>query len=106
MYRFLATPGAEVTNLAFASDDVDCLSCTLSTEGHVPYLHKTNEFIVAYVNAGARIHLYSFLNRLQENAIYCDTDTVIFIQPWGNRGLSQQGTSWGICNLNSNTKNL
>ena len=27
------------------------------------------------------MHLYGFLDRLQENAIYCDTDSVIFIQP-------------------------
>jgi len=49
----------------------------------VPYLPHTNEVIGAYVTAGARIHLYSFLDRLQENAIYCDTDWVIFIQPSG-----------------------
>jgi len=49
----------------------------------VPKLPHTNEVIGAYVTAGARIHLYSFLDRLQENAIYCDTDSVIFIQPSG-----------------------
>jgi len=41
----------------------------------------TNEVIGAYITAGARIHLYRFLDRLQKNAIYCDTDSVIFIQP-------------------------
>jgi len=35
----------------------------------------------AYVTAGARIHLYGFLDKLQEKAIYRDTDSVIFIQP-------------------------
>jgi hypothetical protein len=39
--------------------------------------------IGTYVTAGARIHLRSFLERLQENAIYFDTDSVIFIQPIG-----------------------
>ena len=43
----------------------------------------TNEVIGAYVTAGARIHLYGFLDQLQEKAIYCDTDSVIFIQPSG-----------------------
>ena len=83
MYRFLATPGVEVTNLAFASDDVVWLSWKLSAEENVPYLTHTNEVIRAYVTAGARIHLYSFVDRLQEYAIYCDTDSVIFIQPSG-----------------------
>jgi hypothetical protein len=25
--------------------------------------------------------IYGFLDRLQDNAIYCDTDSVLFIQP-------------------------
>jgi hypothetical protein len=79
LYRFLATPGVEVTNLAFASDDVEWLSWKVTAEDNVPHLPNTNEVIGAYVTAGARIHLYSFLDRLQENAIYCDTDSVIFI---------------------------
>jgi hypothetical protein len=83
LYRFLATPGVEVTNLAFASDDVVCLSWKMSAEENVPYLRHTNEIIGAYVTAGARIHLYRFLDRLQENAIFCDTDSVIFTQPIG-----------------------
>jgi len=49
----------------------------------VPYLPDTNEVIGAYVTAGARIHLYSFLDRLQENANFCNPDSVIFIQPSG-----------------------
>ena len=57
------------------------LSWKLSAEEIVTYVTHTNEAIGAYVTAGARIHLYSFLDRQQENAIYCDTDSVIFIQP-------------------------
>ena len=47
----------------------------------MPNLTHTNEVIGAYVTAGARIHLYNFLDRLQENAINFNTDSVIFIQP-------------------------
>jgi len=47
----------------------------------VPSLRHTNDVIGAYVTAGARIHLYGFLDRLQEKAIYCDTDSLIFIEP-------------------------
>jgi hypothetical protein len=81
MYRFLATPGVEVTNLAFATNDVVRLSWKLSAEEYVPYLTHTNVVIGDYVTADARIHLYSFLDRLQENEIYCNTDSFIFIQP-------------------------
>ena len=79
LYRFLATPGVEVSNRAFASDDVVWLSWKVFAEENVPNLPHTIEVIGTYVTAGARIHLYSFLDRLQENVIYCDTDSVIFI---------------------------
>ena len=67
--------------MAFAGDEVFCLSWKLSAEKCVPNLPQTNEVVGAYVTACARIYLYSDLNRIQENAIYCDTDSVIFIQP-------------------------
>jgi len=81
LYSFLATHGIEVTNLAFASDDVVLISWKNSAEEHVPNLRHTNEDIGAYVNVGARIHLFRYLDRLGEKAIYCDTDSVIYIQP-------------------------
>jgi len=52
--RFLANPGVEVTNLAFASDDVVWLSLKLSKEENVPKAHYTNEVFGAYIIAGAR----------------------------------------------------
>jgi len=75
------TPGVEVQNMLFANDDVVWISWQNSADERVPSLRHTNEVICAYVTAGARIHLYSFLERLQEKAIYTDTDSVIFIQP-------------------------
>jgi len=80
LYSFLATPGIEVTNLAFASDDVVWISWKHAAEEHVTNLRHTNEVIGAYVTTGARIHLYRYLDRLGERAIYCDTDSVIYIQ--------------------------
>ena len=78
-YRFLATPGVEVTNLALARDDVAWLSWKISAEERVPILRQTNYVIGAYGTAGARIYLYGYLDRLRENAIYCGTDSVIYI---------------------------
>ena len=95
MYGFLATPGVEVMNLAFASDDVVCTSWKYGAEEDVPNLRHTNEVIGAYVTAGARIHLYRYLNRLQENAIYCDTDSVIHIQPRDGPHLIETGDILG-----------
>ena len=47
------------------------------------YLPQTNEVLGANVTARGRIHLYSFLDQMQENAIYCDNDSVLFIKPRG-----------------------
>jgi len=57
----------------------------------VPILRHTNEVNSAYVTTGARIHLYRYLDRLGENAIYCDTDSVIYIQPRDDTGLIETG---------------
>jgi hypothetical protein len=74
LYRFLVTPGIEVLNMMFASDDV-WVSWHFFSEEHVPSLRHTNEVIGAFVTAGARILIYSYLNRLQDKTIYCDTDS-------------------------------
>jgi len=81
LYRFPVTPDDEVQNMLFANDDVVWISLQYSANERVPILRHTNEVICAYVTAGARIHLYAFLDKLQEKAIYCKTDSVIFLQP-------------------------
>jgi len=95
LYKFLSVPGNEVTNLAFANDDVVWISWKHSAEKHVPNLRHTNEVIGAYVTAGARMHLYRYLERLGERAIYCDTDSVIYIQPKEEPNLVETGYKLG-----------
>jgi len=52
LYRFLSTPGIEVTSLLFASDHVVLLSWHYAEEEHIPNLRHTNEVIGAYVTTG------------------------------------------------------
>jgi hypothetical protein len=66
--------------MMFASDDV-WISWQFSSEERAPSLRHFNEVMGAFVTAGARIHLYSYLDRLQKKAIYFDTDSVLHIQP-------------------------
>ena len=47
----------------------------------MPIRRHTNEVIEVYVTTGARMHLYRYLDRVGENAMYCDPDSVIYIQP-------------------------
>jgi hypothetical protein len=55
----------------FANDNVVWASWRYTEEENIPNLRHTNEGIGAYVTAGARLHLYSYL----------DTDSVLFVQP-------------------------
>jgi len=82
-------------NLAFASGDVVYISWKRGVEEDVPNLRHSNDVIGAYVTAGVRIHHYRYLGRLRENAMYCDTDSVIYIQPRGEPPLIETGTNWG-----------
>jgi len=95
LYRFPVTPGVEVQNMLFASDDVVWILWQYSADERVPSLRHTNEVIGAYITAGARIHLYGFLDKLQEKAIYTDTDSVIFKQPRNEPDLIEKGDNLG-----------
>jgi hypothetical protein len=95
LYGFLVMPGIEVLNLMFTSDDVVWISWQYSSEELVPSLRHTNEFIGAFVTADARIHLYSYLDRLQDKAYYCDTDNVIYVQPKDEHPLDETGDKLG-----------
>jgi len=92
LYSFLAKPGIEVTNLTFARDDVVYMSWKHAAGEYAPSLRHTIEVLGAYFTAGARIHLYRYFDRLGENAIYCDTDSLIYIQPRDETKLIETGT--------------
>jgi hypothetical protein len=62
LYRFLATPGIEVATLLFAGDSVSWILWRHAEETHVPNLRHTNEVIASCVTAGARLHLYPYLD--------------------------------------------
>jgi hypothetical protein len=91
LYRFLSKPEIVLANLVLANDTVFWVSCPLNSEGKVKSLSHTNEVIWFYVTAGAKIHLCSYLDRLQNGAMYCDIDSVLYVQPNGWPGLVETG---------------
>ena len=95
LYRFLATPGIEVINLMFANDDDVWVSLRFIAEERVPSLRHTNDAIGADVTAGARINLYRYLDRFQQKAFYCDTDSIIFFQQRDEPELVETGDKLG-----------
>ena len=80
LYRFLATPGTDVVNLLFVNDHVVWVSWKYAGEERIQNLQHTNEVVGSFVTAGARIHLYAYLDKFQDRAIYTDTGSVIYIQ--------------------------
>jgi hypothetical protein len=80
LYKFVATPGDEVTHLLFANDDVVWVTWRVSEEEKIPSLRHTNEVIGAYVTTGAQLKLYSYLDTLGVRALYCDIDSVIYVE--------------------------
>jgi hypothetical protein len=67
--KFLATPGIEIINLMFASDEFGLASWRFHAEENIPSLRHTNEVMGTYVTTGARMHLYKYLDRLEESDI-------------------------------------
>jgi len=80
LYMFLVTIGFDVSNLLFARDRVICVSWKYAEEERIPNLRHTNEVVWSFVTEGASLHIYAFLDKFQDRAIYTDTDNVIYIQ--------------------------
>ena len=78
-YELLTRPGTEVTSLIFPNNEVAWVSWKFS-ENNVPTGKKVNVAVATYVTVQARLKLYEYLNKLGESVLYCDTDSVIYIQ--------------------------
>ena len=95
LYKFLATPDVEIPGLLFVGDHAVWISWQHSDERHAPTLKHANDVIASYVTTGARKHLYSYLDKLQDKALYCDTDSVVYIQLRGEPRLVETGDCLG-----------
>lgn len=76
--KMFTNPNIEVHSMFSLSSDTVLLTYrdrkeAIWNEGY------SNIAIAAYVTAHARIKLYSYLNKLKEDVLYFDTDSVIFI---------------------------
>ena len=79
LYELLTIPGTDVTNLIFPNDDVVWVSWKHS-EDNIAAGENVNVAVAAYVTIQARLKLYEYLCELGECVLYCDSDSVIFIQ--------------------------
>ena len=58
-------------------------------------LRHTNDAIDNFVTAGGRMKLYTYLDILQQRALYADTGSVIYIQPRDGAAMVETGDRLG-----------
>ena len=95
LYRFMATPGNEVASLLFIGDADYWISWRHANETHAPVLRHTNDVIACFVTVGGRMKLYTYLDILQQRALYADTDSVIYNQPRVGAAMVETGYHLG-----------
>jgi hypothetical protein len=78
-YELLTSPGTEVTNLIFPNDDVAWVLWKCFEE-NVAAGKNVNVAVAAYVTTQALLKLYEYLSKLGESDLYCDTDSVVYVQ--------------------------
>jgi hypothetical protein len=81
--------------MQFASDSVMWIAWRYADQDNVPNLPHTNDEIGSFVTAGARIHLNGYLERLGKRALYCVTNSVIFVQHKNEHALVETGDRLG-----------
>jgi hypothetical protein len=75
----LKSPGIDVCNLIFPNEDVAWVSWKYS-EDNVAAGKNIYKAVSAYVTTQSRLKLYRYLIKLGQSVLYCDTDSVIYIQ--------------------------
>ena len=76
-FDLLTSDQQEVTDINFVSEDMIELRWKYK-EDFVETSARINVIIAAYTTAQARLKLYSYLELLQDRALYADTDSIIF----------------------------
>ena len=77
LYKILDDDTLEVQNIRFCTDDVLEVVYVNKDECIVPN-NRTNVFVAAFTTCWARLKLYSYLEKLGDQVLYYDTDSVIY----------------------------
>ena len=77
LYKILTDSANDLQTLRICTDDVLEVVYRQTEDNDLPS-DKTNIFIAAFTTYWARLKLYSYLERLGEQVLYYDTDSVIY----------------------------
>lgn len=77
-FQLISDPRKDVKDFHIISDDIIQLEY-LDDPSFIPMDFKTNIFLATFTTCWARIKLYELLDLTQEQALYVDTDSIIFV---------------------------
>ena len=88
LHRIIEEAGNNIHDIRICSDDIVEVDISKVEEEVIP-VSKTNIFIAAFTTAWARLELYKYLELLNEQVLYFDTGSIIYL---GREGLLQVET--------------
>ena len=88
LYKIIEDMGNNIHDIRICTDDIVEIDVTKAEEEVIPS-SKTSIFIPSFTTAWARLELYQYLDKLKEQVLYFDTDSIIYL--WKN-GLPQVET--------------
>ena len=77
LYKLINDDSIEVQNIRFCTEDVIEVLYVYKEDCIIPN-NRTNVFIAAFTTCWARLKLYSYLEKLGDQVLYYDTDSVIY----------------------------
>jgi len=78
--ELVENPSTEVSAIHFVNEDMCVVNWNHTNSDEMAVPPFSSIAVAAHVTAQARLHLYSFLEVLGDRVLYCDTDSVFFIQ--------------------------
>ena len=76
-YQLYTDPTKVVSAIRICSEDILEVVYTHKEDDLIPSF-KTNVFVAAFTTCHARLKLYSYLDKLQKQVLYYDTDSVVY----------------------------
>ncbi|XP_030758042.1 uncharacterized protein LOC115883772 [Sitophilus oryzae] len=86
LFSMLSNPATDVNSIVPVNDDTLLVNWVFKDEAY-DVLPTVNVCLAAYTTAQARLKLYSYLEKVGDNAIYTDTDSVIYLSKAGQEDI-------------------
>ena len=78
LYAIIEDYGNNIDDIRICTDDIVEVDIS-KAEGKVIPSNKTNIFIASFTTSWARLEFYKYLEQLQDQVLYFDTDSIIYL---------------------------